>query len=115
MLTYIASANLLLTTDRELCELFIRIRPGLDCVEEADQMRVLVWYGTVFRHYQNAFNSRREGLIADVQWENLSGPLGRNLTYPGQRDCWEIIRGSFTPEFQAYVEKRAEEVAAETT
>ena len=66
LLNYVTNANLMLSADRGLCELSIRARSGLDALDEPDQMRVLAWYGTVFRHYQNAFGLYHEGDLLEV-------------------------------------------------
>lgn len=111
LLNYVTNVNLMLTADRALCELSIRARGGLDALDEADQMRLLVWFGTVFRHYQNAHNLYREGVITEGQWQSLSKPLGRHLATRGGRDMWAVVEGSFLPEFRALVEARQREAA----
>ncbi|MEX2479548.1 MAG: hypothetical protein WD928_01680 [Gammaproteobacteria bacterium] len=104
LLNYITNANLMLTADRSLCELAIRARDGLDRLEEPDQMRMLAWYNTVFRHYQNAYKLFHDGVITAEQWDSMSAPLVRHLASPGGRDMWREIRESLMPEFRAFVE-----------
>jgi hypothetical protein len=106
LLNYITNANLMLTADRSLCELSIRVRDGLETLEEPDQMRMLAWFGTVFRHYQNAFRLYHDGLITVRQWESMSLPLARHLATRGGRDMWQVIKSSLLPEFRAFVEAR---------
>ena len=105
---YIANVNLKLMEDRAMCEISIKVRGGLDQVDEADQMRILVWFGTVFRHYQNAFNLYREGVISREQWESMSNPIDRNLSTAGGRDMWRMVRTSFTPAFQTLIDAKLE-------
>ncbi|MEQ8233524.1 MAG: hypothetical protein RLW61_23075 [Gammaproteobacteria bacterium] len=106
LLNYITNVNLMLTADRGLCELSIRARGGLGALDEADQMRMLAWYGTVFRHYQNAFTLHREGVITTRQWESMSAPLDRHVTTVGGRDMWHVISQQLQPEFRAFVDAR---------
>ncbi|MEQ8661287.1 MAG: hypothetical protein RLW62_10750 [Gammaproteobacteria bacterium] len=106
LLNYITNVNLMLTADRGLCELSIRARGGLGALDEADQMRMLAWYGTVFRHYQNAFTLHHEGVITTRQWESMSAPLDRHVTTAGGRDMWHIISQQLLPDFRAFVEAR---------
>lgn len=109
LLNYITNVNLMLTGDRELCVLSIKARAGLGELDEADQMRLLVWFGTVFRHYQNAFNLYREGVITFEQWESMSTPLTRHLQTQGGRDMWDVVRSGFLPAFQDMVDGRLNE------
>ena len=111
LLNYIANVNLKLMEDRAMCEISIKVRGGLDQVDEADQMRILVWFGTVFRHYQNAFNLYREGVISREQWESMSNPIDRNLSTAGGRDMWRMVRSSFTPMFRELIDERLKAVA----
>lgn len=112
LLNYITNVNLMLTSDRELCAISIRVRDGLALLDEADQMRMLVWFGTVFRHYQNAFDLYREGIITTIQWENMSRPLRRHLATQGGRDMWTTIRPSFSQEFRDLVDTQTRETDA---
>ena len=106
MLNHITSANLMLTADRGLCELSIRVRGGLDSLDEPDRIRVLAWFGTVFRHYQNAFSLYHEGVITARQWQSMVAPLDRHVATPGGRDMWREIGPQLLPEFRSFVEAR---------
>lgn len=107
LLNYITNVNLLLTSDRSLCELSIRARSGFATLDEADQIRLLVWFGTVFRHYQNAHALYRDGLISPLQWEDMLRPIERHFRYRSGHDMWAIVRESFAADFRALVDARA--------
>ena len=113
LLNHIAQLNTLLVTDRELAELFVRARQGLDGFDEADRIRVLAWFGTVFRHYQNAFLQHEEGILSDVQWQGLSAPIPRLLSDAGGRAMWGTVASSYRPEFRDFVEARVAEASVD--
>lgn len=106
LLNYVTNANLMLSADRSLCELSIRARSGLAGLDEPDQMRVLAWYGTVFRHYQNAFGLFHEGVITARQWQSMSAPMDRHLQSVGGREIWQRVSQQLLPDFRAFVETR---------
>ncbi len=112
LLNHIAQVNVKLIEDRSLCELSIKLRSGLDKLEEPDRMRVLAWFGTVFRHYQNAYNLLREGVITQEHWNLLSATIERNLASTGAREMWDVVRSTFTPEFQAMIDARIRAMVA---
>ena len=106
LLNYVANLNVKLVEDRSLCEVFIALRDGLENLEEPDRMRVLAWFGTVFRHYQNAFNLYQENVITQQHWSLLSATIEKNLNSQGALDMWAVVRGTFTPQFQHMIDAR---------
>lgn len=113
LLNYIANVNLTLTSDRELCSISIKSRAGLDALDEVEQMRLLAWFGTVFRHYQNAYNLYADGVIDAEQWDSKSRPISRHLATSGGRDMWATIGPSFLPAFRSLVDAHLEKLTAE--
>lgn len=109
LLDHIAQLNILVTTHADLADIFVRIRAGLGEVDEIEQMRALSWFGTVCRHYQNAFHQYNDQLITERQWMDMSDGIGRLLANQGGRDMWDRVKPGFQRDFQEMIEIRAQQ------
>lgn len=105
LINHIAGINLL-ATQREIAEVMIGARAGLDALDEADQLRLLTWMNAVLRHYHNAYEQYRAGMITADQWEAIALPMGRLLSDRGGSEAWAIMAAAFPPQFRTMVDDR---------
>ena len=105
LLNHVAQINLV-AMDRDVAQMMVHARSGAAGLDEVDQLRWGSWFFSLFRHYQNAYDQYRAGVITHAQWEVIGGRIGGLLSNRGRRESWEAMAPAFSPAFRQVVEQR---------
>lgn len=68
----------------------------------------MLFYGTVFRSFEQYFLLHQLGTLASDEWEGWRLPLGQVLNEPGVKQARRLIRGQHSRDFTELVDRLAQ-------
>lgn len=100
-----ANLGLLLASEGELAEIFLKGQEGLETLQGAERLRFLSYYSNgVFRTYENLYSQRRSGRLDDRVWAGAELALRQMIGTRGFKDIWPLRKGWYGTEFQGYMD-----------
>jgi hypothetical protein len=97
--------------DRGFAELLTSTREGITHLDRPDYLRVVNYWLSLLRHYQNGYEQYRAGVLTDTQWEQLSWPIIVVLSSKGFCEFWDARQHHFSAEFAGWVQRKRDEMA----
>ena len=99
-------------SDPDFAELLVKSRHvGLAELDEVERLRIVGYYVSMYRIYENYYLHYKEGDITEVQFRRAATPLRFNLQFKSFRDTWEEGNSGYSDEFREYVNKQIQELA----
>ena len=96
---------MLLASEGDLAEIFVRGSAGLDELDGADRLRYISFFSNgMFRTYENLFFAHRARRIEPQVWQGAHVTLSAALGTKGVKEIWALRKDWFAAEFQEYVE-----------
>ena len=103
--TSISTIGMLLASQGDLAEIFVRGSAGLDELDGADRLRYISFFSNgMFRTYENLFFAHRARRIEPQVWQGAHVTLSAALGTKGVKEIWALRKDWFAAEFQEYVE-----------
>ncbi|MEQ8693875.1 MAG: hypothetical protein RIC85_00910 [Gammaproteobacteria bacterium] len=108
----IATIGLLLASESDLADIFIRGAEGLDKLDAAERLRYITFFSNgMLRTFENLYSQHRAGRIEDRIWRGAEITLRYAIGAQGFKDVWSLRKTWFEKAFQEYVD----ELVAEDT
>ena len=103
--TSISNIGMLLASEGDLAEIFVRGSAGLDELVGADRLRYISFFSNgMFRTFDNLFFQHRARRIEPQIWQGAHVTLSAALGSKGVKEIWALRKDWFAAEFQEYVE-----------
>ncbi len=102
-----AEANYLLSTHKELVELFQDAGEdrGFSSASAVDQVRMSTFMVGFYLQNDFAYHQFLNGQLEESMWRRMEKDIPVYLSVPGLAEWWSRDKSRFTPEFAAFVDR----------
>ena len=91
--------------DRESAELFLRGCNDFNSLDDIERAIFTNRVSPYFLFWYNAFSQNNKELISTELWETFEKDITGFFMNPGFHEVWGLIRDSFPPDYQNYVDR----------
>ncbi|MFT5482131.1 MAG: hypothetical protein ACI9GW_000779 [Halieaceae bacterium] len=88
----------------DLTEIFVRANENYDAISEAESVRLIVVTTNLFRAWEEAFLTQKDGHLGVDMWVVISRDYTQTMGASSMRHIWSIRKGNYDPDFQKYVD-----------
>ena len=102
----IANIGLLLASESDLADIFLRGADGLDNLDPSERLRYITFFSNgMLRTYENLYSQHRSGRLEAQIWSGAEITLRYAAGAKGFKDVWSLRKNWYEKEFQAYVDR----------
>ena len=98
--------------DRESTDLFLRGMEHFNSLDDIERAMFTNRVASFFLFWMDAFEQNQRGLISRDLWNTFDKDIPGYFAYQGFHEVWQLIRNSFPPKFQQYIDETAKLDAA---
>lgn len=92
-----------IVSDRELAELWLKGEADFDTLDPVDRQRLVMFEWQAIAGWYNFFNLRRQNLLSDAQWHEVTWVFENIGRRQAVREAWNIFKGGYEKPFQDFM------------
>ncbi|MGR8949566.1 MAG: hypothetical protein ACU84Q_16095 [Gammaproteobacteria bacterium] len=101
----ISNIGLLLASESDLAELFVRGADGLDNLDPTERLRYITFFSNgMLRMYENLYSQHRSGRLEERIWSGAEITLRYAIGSRGFKDVWSLRRNWYENKFREYID-----------
>ena len=101
----LANLGLLLASEGDLAELFLKGQGGLENLDGTERLRFMSFYSNgIFRMFENLYSQRRSGRLDERIWAGAEMTLRQVIGSRGFQEIWPLRKSWYEKDFQEYID-----------